>query len=112
MRVSTLQDNAIGSDETLSYCLIRREGAYAFVFVAKEFTRVHPVIVVPVSQHPAGNGIRGVLLVGKQTDFLVSLDECPVKFMPRSPGEGNDVHVVVGKHEAVCQYLQGIEVGV
>ena len=109
---SSVENEAVRVAEGEGRGIIGNEDADGFGVTAEGFTDVHDVVVIPVTEHTFGDGGRRVFPVGKHADFLLSLDECSVELVPRSPGEGNDVHVVVGKHEAVCQYLQGIEVGV
>ena len=109
--VRAVENEAVRVAEGEGLGIIGNEDTDGFSVTAEGFTDVYDVVVVPVTEHTFGDGGRRVFPVGKHADLLLSLDERPVELVPRSPGEGNDVHVVVGKQEAVSQCLQGVERG-
>ena len=109
--VRAVENEAVRVAEGEGRGIIGNEDADGFGVTAEGFTDVHDVVVIPVTEHTFGDGGRRVFPVGKHADFLLSLDECSVELVPRSPGEGNDVHIMVGEQEAVSQCLQGVERG-
>ena len=66
-----------------------------FRAAAKFFSRVYDVIVVAVFKHTFGDAGRCMFSVCKYANLLLPLDQRPIEFMPRSPGERNNVHIVV-----------------
>ena len=109
--VRAAENKAVRVAEGEGRGIIGNEDADCFSVTAEGLADVHDVVVVPVTEHTFSDGGRRVFPVGKHADLLLSLDERPVELVPRSPGEGNNVHIMVGEQKAVSQYLQGVERG-
>ena len=103
--VRAVENEAVRVAEGEGRGIIGNEDADGFGGTAEGLADVHNVVVVPVAEHTLGDGGRSVFPVGKHTDLLLSLDKSPVKLVPRSPGEGNNVHIMVGEQDAVGQCL-------
>ena len=103
--VRAVENEAVRVAEGEGRGIIGNEDADGFGGAAEGLADVHDVVVVPVTEHTFGDGGRSVFPVGKHADLLLSLDERPVELVPRSPGEGNDVHIMVGEQDAVGQCL-------
>ena len=107
------KDEAVGVLEVLLGGSFEGESGDSFEGgVAEVFANVHLVMGEAVIEHTLGDGGGSVFLVGQNTDFGRSFDEGTVELLPRTSREGNDAHIVVGKDEAMCKGLEGVEGGV
>ena len=73
------------------------------------FAHIHVIVGVAVFHHSLGNAGGIVLLVGQHAYLLSTLYQSSVQFLPGTPCERNNPHVVIEHHQLVSQHLKRVE---
>ena len=70
---------------------------------------IHNIIGIPVFQHSLSNGLRRMFFICEHAYHSRPFDEGSVKFLPGTPRQRDNLHIVVRHQQAVGQQLEGVE---
>ena len=107
------EDQVIGVAEVPLPHLLDRQPRHPLLLpIAEMLADVSDVIVIAIGDHPlryrAG---RVVPQVGQDADHPLPTDQSLVKRPPRTTGQRDHMHILVGKQCRMGQHLEGVEVG-